>query len=423
MRVEFPYGDAFSPVYVPESNLLGVFEPAEYSPVSDIQACVIQAVDNPIGSPRLDELAKGCESALIISDDYTRQTPVDVIIPILERILHDAGVNNIRILVALGTHRPMTEEETLTRFGQAIIDRIPIIQHEYKNLERLTDLGTTENGFHLTVNSAVMEADLVIGLGQIVPHRIAGFSGGAKIILPGICGASAIAQTHWMGSLEQGEKMLGFEENPIRAEMDYAASQCKLKFIVNAVCDPQGSLVGVFAGDYIKAHREGCKLSREVFGVKLPDKADIVIADSFPKDIELWQAAKALYAADLMVKDGGVVIIITPCPEGVAKSHPQILERGYTTEEETLCDVDSGKLSSLSAAAHCLRVGRLIKEKATGIMVKNGIPRSDIEHLGFLYAETPSKALEMAFQITEKEAKVAILRRGGEALPVIENRI
>jgi len=419
LRIEFPYGDAFSPVVVPDTNLLGVFEPIECVPVEDIQACVQKAIESPIGSSTLDELAKGCRSALIISDDYTRQTPVSVIIPILENILHTAGVSDIRILVALGTHRPMTEEETLIRFGQDVINRIPIIQHEYKNLERLTDLGTTETGFHLTVNSSVMETDLVIGLGQIVPHRIAGFSGGAKIILPGICGASAIAQTHWLGSLEKGEKMLGFEENPIRVEMDYAASQCKLKFIVNAVCDPQGSLVGIFAGDYVKAHREGCKLSRKVFGVKIPEKAGIVIADSFPKDIELWQAAKALYAADLMVKDGGVVIIVTPCPEGVAKSHPQILERGYTTEEETLCDVDSGKLSSLSAAAHCLRVGRLIKEKATGIMVHNGIPREDIEHLGFLYAETPQEALEMAFKITGKESTVAILRRGGEALPML----
>ena len=419
MRIAFPYGDQFPPVDIPEANLLGVFEPKQSPAVGDAHECIRRAMRSPIGSPALSELAKPGESALIISDDYTRQTPVDVIIPIVERELRQAGVGDVKILVALGTHRPMTEEEKLARFGQDICDRFEIINHLYKEAGELIDLGTTDGGTHFLINKAVMEADLVIGLGQIAPHRIAGFSGGSKIILPGVCGAEATAHTHWIGGCEEGEKILGVAENVVRDEMNACARMANLSFIVNVVCDPRGKLIGAVAGGMIQAHLAGCELSREVFGVKVPQKADIVITDSFPKDIELWQAAKALYAADLMVNKGGVLILVSPCVEGVSRAHPLILERGYTTEQDTLCELESGQLTDLSVASHCLRVGRLIKDKATGIMVKNGIAREDQEHLGFIPADTPQDALAKAFEITGPDAKVSVLRHGGEALPVV----
>ena len=419
VRITFPYGDRFPPVDIPDENLLGVFEPKQCQAVSDAQECIDEAMHDPIGSPRLSDLANGSKSALIISDDYTRQTPVDVIIPIVERELRQAGAGEVKILVALGTHRPMTEQEKLERFGRDICGRFEIINHLYKETSELLDLGTTDRGTHFLINKAVMEADLVIGLGQIAPHRIAGFSGGSKIILPGVCGAEATAHTHWTGGCQEGEKILGVAQNVVRDEMNACARMANLAFIVNAVCDPQGKLVGVVAGDMVEAYLAGCELSREVFGVKVPEKADIVIADSFPKDIELWQAAKALYAADLMVNKGGVVILVSPCVEGVSRTHPLILERGYTTEHYTLCELESGQLTNLSVASHCLRVGRLIKDKATGIMVANGIPRKDQQHLGFIPADTPQEALEKAFEIAGSDANVALLKHGGEALPVV----
>jgi nickel-dependent lactate racemase len=420
MRIIFPYNQSdFPPVNVPDENLLGVFEPKACEPVADTRACVIDAIEHPTGCPTIEELARGKRTALIISDDYTRQTPVDVIIPILERKLKAAGIERIRVLVALGTHRAMTEQEKLARFGAGICARFEIIDHEYRNLDTLADMGTTARGTRFLVNKAALEADLVIGLGQIAPHRIAGFSGGSKIVLPGICGAEGIAHTHWIGGKEDSEKMLGFAENPVREEMNACAAMVGLRFIVNAICDPEGRLIGMVAGDMIQAHLAGCELAREVFGVSVPEQADIVIADSFPKDIELWQAAKALYAADLMVKPGGVVILVSPCVEGVSRAHPLILERGYTSEDQTLCEVESGQLTNLSVASHCLRVGRLIKDKAKGIMVRNGIGRADQQRLGFLSADSPQDALMQAFEIAGENATVAVLRHGGEALPVL----
>ena len=420
MKLSFPYSE-YQPIDIPDDNLVGVFEAREQPAVEDVSEEAARALANCIGSPRLCQLAAGKRNALIITDDYTRQTPVMEIIPLVARELQSAGIpeSNIRILVALGTHRPMSEEERLKRFGKSICGRFEIINHDWKNPDALVSIGKTASGAEIRINRLLLESGLVIGMGQIAPHRIAGFSGGSKIIVPGVCGHEAVAHTHWMGSLLPGEKMLGAAENPVRAEMDDIAKRAGLVFIINAVCDPKGRTIRIVSGDPVSAHREGCAIARNVFGAAVPEKCDIVIADSRPKDIELWQAAKALYAADLIVKPGGVVILVTLCPEGVSRSHPLILERGYKSEKETMQDVETGKLRNIIVASHCLRVGRLIRDKATGILVSKGIPRAETEHLGFLYAGTPALALEKAFKIAGKNATVGILRNGAEALPLI----
>jgi len=420
MRIEFPYPDV-EPVEIPDANLLGVFRAPEQAPVENVPASVNEALANPIRSPGLSELARGRNNALIITDDYTRHTPVKEIIPAVVRELQAGGLpaSSVKILVALGTHRPMTDEEKLAKFGEEIYRDFEIVGHDWRDEVSFVDVGVTSGGASVRINRVAAEADLLIGVGQIAPHRIAGFSGGAKIILPGICGAEATARTHWIGGTLSGDRMLGFVRNPVRSEMNEAARLARLAFIVNAVCDTDGKTLAVVAGDVAEAHRSGAAIAREALGVRIPRQADIVLVDSFPKDIEMWQAAKALYAADVAVRPGGVLILVSPCYEGVSRSHPLILERGYKTEKETLADVESGRLTDLMVASHCLRVGRLIRDKAAGILVSSGIPKRDAEHLGFVYAASPAEALRKAFDIAGKDACVAVLQHGSEALPVI----
>ena len=420
MRIEFPYPD-FEPVEVPDENLIGLYEPREHRACSDVAVCAARALADPIGARHLRDLARGADSVLIISDDYTRQTPVRVIIPLLAAALAEAGVEErrIRILIALGTHRPMTEEEKLRKFGADICGRFQIVNHDWLNEDNLVTVGAAASGEEIRVNRLAAEAGLLIGLGQVAPHRIAGYSGGAKIILPGVCGVSIAAHTHWIGGLQPGERMLGVWDNPVRWEMNEAAQMAGLRFIVNAVCDPRGRVMDVFAGCPVEAHRRAAELAREVFGVEVPERADIVLVDSFPKDIELWQAAKALYAAELMVEPGGVVILVSPCNEGVSRSHPLILERGYKSEKETMDDVRTGRLNDMLVASHCLRVGRIIRDRATGILVSPGISPEDARHLGFVPAATAQEAIGLAFEIKGRGARVAVLRHGGEALPCL----
>lgn len=419
MRVTFPYPE-FDSVDIPDNKLIGVFEARRHCACDDVSSRIAHALANPFGSPGLESLARGAESVLIISDDYTRQTPVQEIIPQLLSELQNAGINerSIRILVALGTHRPMTEAEKQSKFGSEICSRFEIINHDWQNLDNLVSVGCTSSGTDIRVNRLVVESDFVIGLGQVTPHRVAGFSGGAKIILPGVCGAEATSHTHWTGGLLPGAQVLGVWDNPVRQEMNEAAALAGLRFIVNAVCDPVGRVVDVFAGHPVDAHRIACDCARDVFGVRVPEMADIVIVDSFPKDIELWQAAKALYAGEVMVKPGGVIILVSPCAEGVSKSHPLILETGYKTESETMADVESGKLTNLMVASHCLRVGRIIKDRAKGILVSTGISSEAATRLGFIPSGSPQEAVSLALEMVGPDATISVLRHGGEALPV-----
>lgn len=420
MRVEFPY-PTFAGVEIPDANFGGVYEPRKHPASAMAAGTVATAIANPIGSQPLPEMARGAKSVLIISDDYTRQTPVKQIIPQIATAMLRLGVRQkaIKILVALGTHRPMTQEEKVRKFGLDITRTFDIINHNWVDADDLVSVGKLSTGMEVRVNRLVTEADLVIGLGQVVPHRIAGFSGGAKIILPGVCGSAATGYTHWIGAQLPGEQVLGVWDNPVRRLMNEAGQLAKLRFIVNAVCDPEGHLIDVVAGDPVAAHGQAANVAREVFGARVPTQLDIVIVDSFPKDIELWQAAKALYAAELMVRQGGAVILVSPCTEGVSRTHALISERGYKSEAETMADIREKRLTDPMVASHCLRVGRVIRDRATGYLVSSGINPELARHLGFIPAATAQEALNSALLAQGKGARVAVLRNGGESLPVM----
>lgn len=424
MRVDFPYYRTVSALDVPDANLLAVCRPGEIEPSAPADELIAGAFANPIGSPPIRELASGKKNALIITDDYTRKTPVREILLQLIPELEAAGIarGKITILVALGTHRPMTDAETLAKFGEDIRRDFRILNHEWRNEDALVDLGVTEAGTPIRVNRAVIEADFVFGIGQIVPHRIAGFSGGGKIIQPGICGEETTAQTHWHSALYPGSEILGIADNPIRLEIETVAERVGLAAIANAVCDADGRLIGMFVGHPVGAHRAGAELSKKVFGVEIPEPGDILVIDSYPMDIELWQGAKALYAGELAVKKGGVAILISPCPEGVSQTHHLILEEGYRHSWDTIELVERGRIKDKIVAAHLVRVGRVIRDNGIGILVSQGISREDTEKLGFRYASNPQEALDMAFEIKGRDASVLVIQQGGTALPIIKSR-
>ncbi len=423
MHISFPYPEIKS-LEVPEQNLLGLFSPSIVKTEETEEAIIEKAFSHPIGSDPLSPMLKGCQDVLILVDDYTRTTPVRKVLPRLLKELEMAGIKSsgIKILIALGTHRPMTEEEIKEKFGKDFSERYPILNHNWWDPSQLSYLGETEGGTPIFVNRLVKEADFVIGVGQIVPHRVSGFSGGGNIIQPGICGEETTGKTHWLGAQFTGREILGKIENPVKQEIERVAQKAGLKWIINTIQDGSGGLISVVAGDPVQAYRIGAKRSLEVYQSQLPQEADIVIADSHPYDSDLWLAAKGIYASELAVKQGGVVILVSPCPEGISPSHPEVLEFGYQTFEEVDQKVRQGKIQKLTAAAHLVHVGRVIKERARGIMVSPGIPKEDKERLGFIHAREPQEALGIAFSLLGLRAKVAVLQRGGEILPVIKKQ-
>jgi len=420
MRIAFPYYEDIPPFEAPDGSLLGVYQPEKVEPPAPTSELIARAFGNPVDSPPIRDLARGSKTALILTDDYTRKTPVRGVLSVLIPELLAAGISreSIGILVALGTHRPMTDAEMLAEFGDDVLRNFRVSNHEWRNRDCLVDYGTTEAGTPILVNRMVEEADFIFGIGQIVPHRIAGFSGGGKIVQPGICGAETTAETHWRSAMYAGSEILGVADNPVRLEIESVAEKVGLAAIANAVCDADGRLIAMFVGDPVAAHRAGAELSRRVYGVRIPEPADILVIDSYPMDIDLWQGAKALYAGELAVKKDGVAILIAPCPEGVSRTHYLILEEGYRHSWETISLVESGRITDKIVAAHLVRVGRVIRDNGTGILVSQGICRADTEKLGFKYAPTPQDALDMAFDIKGRDASVLVIRQGGAALPI-----
>jgi nickel-dependent lactate racemase len=422
MHIGFPYPE-IPGLEIPDSLPITLLAPKHIPnrPVSEPDI-VQRSLKNPIASPELRYLVQQKRNILIVIDDFSRNTPLPLILPEVLREVKSAGTQNqnIRILIASGTHRKMTEAEKLAKLGGQIMADHQILDHKYDQPKELVHLPTTPGGTEIWVNRAVVESDLVIGIGHIVPHRVAGFTGGGKIIQPGVCGATTTGQTHWLSARFTGEEIIGKIQNPVRDEIDSVAMTAGLKFIVNVVLDASGRIVSCYCGDPIQAFREGAEKSKEIFGAAMFAPADIVIADSFPSDSSLWQAAKGVYSGDLALKKNGVLILVTPCPEGVSAEHPLIEKIGYRTYNEIELSVSHADLKDLILAAHLVHVGRVIREKGTGILVSPGIPREVTARVGFTWAATPLDALQLAIDQVGKNAAIAVLKNGGEIMPMIE---
>ena len=423
MRISFSYPDVPS-LEVPDANLMAILEPRVVEPPQPVAAMTQEALERPTGSAPIEDLVSPSDRVLVLVDDITRQTPAGAVLPPLFMRLAQVGVQkkNVKILIAAGTHAPMTPQEVEKKLGPHIPREHTVAIHHWKAEDKLDEIGATADGTPIRVNRMLREADLVVGVGQIVPHRVMGYTGGATIVQPGVSGKEITGYTHWLSALYPGREILGIAENPVRLEVERIARQAGLRFIVNVVMDARHRVIQVVAGDVTAAHRRGAGCSREVYGVPQPTAADIVVVESYPADYDLWQAAKGIYSAELAVREGGVVILVTPCPHGVSKEHPEVEQLGYHGYAEVRAMVEKKQITDLVAAAHIVHVGRVIRDKAHGIMVSPGIDSETQGHLGFEPARTPQQALEMALAIAGTDAKIAVLRQGGNVLPVVKGK-
>jgi nickel-dependent lactate racemase len=358
---------------------------------------------------------------LIIIDDATRATPTARILPLVIRELHAAGVsdNRIEFIQGLGTHRPMKPDELKKKLGE-LNGKYKVHEHHYKDRSSLAEFGKTRDGTPVTANKLLTQFDFITGIGSILPHRVKGFSGGAKLAFPGAAGKEMMERNQWEASMHMSETVMGVPENPMRLRMEEAARLAGFHYIINVVYEaaPQRTIVGCFVGDVVSAHREGCKCSREVYAVHLPSRADIVLIDSHSADRDFWQSAKAPYAGTMAVKDGGSMICVAPNPEGVASNHDNLLKIGPHAEIVRM--VQQGKVDDLIGVAILADVCQII-DKTDCIMVSPGVKPEEAAKIGFRYARTAQEALQMALDKQGKSAKVAVLRYGGHILPIVDD--
>ena len=278
------------------------------------------------------------------------------------------------------------------------------------------DLGLTGNGTPISVNRRVLDADVVIGLSSIVPHHIPGYSGGSKIIQPGVSGEPTTASTH-MFSAVSDTQILGVVESPVRLEMEEVAAKAGLTAILNTTLNARGEMVDSFFGDPRAAFRAGTESSRRIYGLNSPSSVDIVIAGSHPCDIEFWQAHKSLFPAAKIVRPGGTIIVVAPCPEGVARTHDDVLNYADQPYGRIRKLVDSGAAADPVGASNAVAWSR-IRDFAEISLVSDGISAEDCRALGFQSFPSLDAALTDARRRLGKDASVAVMTHAPETLPI-----
>jgi len=311
------YEDEDFTIELPDSWDVKVFNMKNANEISpeDIEV----ALNNPIGTPPLIELAKGKQNAIIVVEDISRPTPMENILKIIINQLNTAGIEDekISILSALGAHRPMHRQDFIKKVGISIVDRVNIENHH--PYENLIFIGDSEKGTPIYLNKSYHDADLKIAIGTVLPHPLAGFGGGAKIILPGICGIQTLEANHQAGVRGIGGG-IGFITE-LRKDIEDVCTKVGLDFSINVVSTLKRGIAGVYAGHFIDAHRKAIELTKEVYSTELPPdlNLDIGFFNLYPEDTELNQFTKGfnlLLSSRNFIKVKGAVVLLTACSEG-----------------------------------------------------------------------------------------------------------
>jgi len=320
-----PFGVSEVVFSVPRGMRASVLKSNSLPPLRNVAEAVSKALQNPIASPRLSELARGARNAVVVVTDNTRACPDHLLVPPILSELNEGGIpdENIRIIIGTGMHRPLSHQEIEDKLGRDISERIQVVNPQPDDETSLADLGTTESGIPITVNRLVAEANLVVSTGIVEPHQYAGYSGGFKTVAIGAGGEPTIRATHSPQMLDHpGTRLARIEGNPFQEAIAEAGKRAGLRFIVNVVQDEDQNLLAIKAGEPSNAFAATVDVASRVFTASIPHQFDVVVAGvGYPKDVNLYQASRAasymVFAPVPVVREGGAVIIPAPCPEGV----------------------------------------------------------------------------------------------------------
>ncbi len=413
---KLPYYKGHIDLTLDDSKVNGVLvsKVEDYLPLLSEQELVKEALNNPIGSSPLSELAKDKKHVVIISSDHTRPVPSHITMPILlEEVRKYNKDVKISILIATGMHRPSTHEELVNKYGQKIVDEETIVMHDAYKDEDMTFKGILPSGGELWVNKLVDEADLLISEGFIEPHFFAGFSGGRKSVLPGIASKKTVLWNHNARFIASKNSRAGnLEDNPIHKDMLFAAKTANLAFILNVVINGEKKIIKAFSGNLEMAHAEGCKLVKEIAMVD-PVKSDIVITTNggYPLDQNIYQTVKGMTAGEACVNPGGVIIILSSCADGTGGEFFYKLLADCETEQiayQRLNDVAPENTEFDQWEAQIL--ARILC-KANVIIVSDKCDPKIITDMHIKHAYTIEEALEKARSIVG-DKKITIIPDG-----------
>ncbi len=324
VEVGLKYGDKSINVYLEDKNIIGILTAKRAISLKEPIKKLEKLLENPTNSLPLEQLIKDkkAEKILIIVNDITRPTPYNILLPTLLKKLEETGIrrDDITFLIATGAHRGNTVEENIKIFGEELISSYLFLNHNCDD-SSLIDLGRLKSGNHLYVNPMVKKTDFIITTGVIVPHYIAGFSGGRKSIHPGICARETIERNH--SQMVHSKAATGnLIDNPVHEEMLEAALKVNVDFNINTITDEDSNIIDIVAGELHESWSKGVEICKNTYIAPIKEKADAVFASAggYPKDINIYQAQKALDNAYHAVKSGGTIVLIAECREGIGNT-------------------------------------------------------------------------------------------------------
>jgi len=327
-------------------------------------------------------------SVCIIVDDYTRATPTSEVLaylmPALERV--QVKKENIFFVFASGSHRLMTEEEKRARLSDKYFEGYRSMDHHFFDKGHLKQMGNFDDGAPIFINKHVLEADIRIAIGTLVPHMPAGFSGGAKMLLPGVAGEDTVHHMHVVGALDS-KQAIGVTDTLPRKLMEELAKTAEPFVIVNTILNASDNPVGIVGGHYVEAHRRGVEIARRIYFVEIPQYVDLVVSDTREHDADMTQANKGLFSAALAVKEGGEILLVTNCPDGVSPVHgKEMLEFGRMTNEQVEEALDKGLIKDPMSAIEILH-NNVVRKKAKLYLHSPNITKEEAEQMNFEYVE------------------------------------
>lgn len=422
MRVKLEYGRTGLEVELPDERVawtLG-YQPAE--PLADPDDAVRRVLAEPNGTAALAEVARGRRDACVVVSDITRPVPNQTILPPLLRTLQESGIprDKITILIATGLHRPNLDDELIELLGREVAENYPIENHHGTILDEHVDLGTSPRGVPIWIDRRYVEADLKITTGLIEPHLMAGYSGGRKLICPGLAALETVKVWHGPDFLEHPKADCGIlDGNPVHEENTWIARHTGCDFIVNVVMDDLRRPLKFVAGDMERAFHEGVEFLRRYVVATVPEPADVVVTSSagYPLDTTFYQAIKGLVGALPIVKQGGTIIMAASLSEGIGSAEFQQV----FAENDSLDVFVERILGKDYFVMDQWQVEELakVRRKANVTIVSDGVPRETVESMFVDTAASVEEAVAHALAKHGEDAKIALIPKGPYVLPQV----
>ena len=412
MELELGFGTGTQRIAVPDKNLMAVLTPNDVKKELTGEAEVKRALEAPIGSPRLREIVKPGEKIAVITSDITRPMPTWKVMPVLLDELYAGGVRpeDVTLVFALGSHRAQTPEERRHLAGERAFNEIQCIDSDPNDC---VHMGVTGRGTPVDIFTPVAKADRRICLGNIEYHYFAGYSGGAKAIMPGVSTRAAIQANH--ARMVEDTSCAGhIAGNNLRADIEEAGAIVGIDFILNVVLDEHKEIIRAVAGDVTEAHRAGCAFLDTLYMKKIDARADIVVVSQggAPKDLNLYQTQKALDNAKHAVKKGGTVILVGSCREGCGEG---VFARWLREAPDAHSMIERVK-TRFELGGHKAAAIAMVLENAKVVLVSD-LPDEQVRAAFLTPAASAQEALDRALREYGPDATVIVMPYGGSTLP------